>query len=437
MLRRTLLAGLGAAAWTSPSRAQAPDLAARADSYLQTYAAAGQFSGVVLIARDGEVLFEKAYGERDFRSGAPMRPDAGFSIASLTKTFTGAAIVKLQQEGRLRIEAPLSSVMADFPNGSQITFDQLLRHTSGVGVFDTPDVYRTPQTIAELAARVATLKPLFAPGKGDEYSNEGYVLLARTVEMISGQAYGDYLQRSFMRPLGMKDTVLDHGPTGARRARGARAVLGAAPKPLVEEESPLWGASGLRSCARDLRLWARAVHEKRIVDLTTLKYPYGWGRRTYQGRRLIEQSGEVEGFGSYVAAYEDGHCVVCLSNVQSGMQGRWGPDFAALIFGGELSTPPRLRAFGGAVDLAAYAGEYRNPDGGAPFLLRLREGDLEASWGAFPFWRPVSVIGPSELFVVADYSRLVASRDGAGGVSALAMPPLDGGEAGPSFRKVA
>jgi CubicO group peptidase (beta-lactamase class C family) len=365
-----------------------------------------------------------------------MLANTQFSVASLTKTFTGAAMIKLQQDGKLSIADPLSKALPDFPNGDRITYDLLLRHAAGVGVFDTPDVYQSPHTIAELAAKVARLKPLFEPGKGDEYSNEGYVLLARAIEVVSGQAYADYLKTAFLAPLGMTDTALDAGPVGRRRARGARAMLDEAPLPLDMEESPIWGASGLRSCARDLHRWCRAVHDKTIVDLGKVRYPYGWGKRVYQGRKLIEQSGEVEGFGSYIAAYEDGHVVVCLSNIQSGMQGRWGPDFAAVLFGGAVSTPPRIKAVAGATDLAGCVGEYRNADVGTPFRLRLRDGRLESSWGAFPFWRPVSPVGPDEFFIVADYSRLVLRRDASGRVDALAMPPLEGSEPGPTFQKV-
>lgn len=351
--------------------------------------------------------------------------DTTFRIASLTKTFTAAAIVRLAQDGRLAFQDPLSRFYPEFPNGERISVEQLLRHTAGVGDFDTPNVYLKFSTIDDLTSRVARVKPRFAPGTDDQYSNEGYVLLAKIIQVASGKPYAQYLHDTFLGPLAMKHTELDKPDPDPGIAEGNRAVLGGTPLRLERNEAPLFGASGLVSSAHDLYAWMKGLRAGTVVNSSALTTSYGWGKRNYQGHPLLEQSGEVEGYGSYIATYEDGHYVVCLSNVQSGMQGRWGPDFASVIFGGVVSQPPHITRTPSTRNVAEFEGEYRNDSVGNPFRLRMDDGRLMSTWGPFPFWRPVSTVADDELFIVADYTRLIMRRGPDRKIIGLAMPGLD------------
>jgi CubicO group peptidase (beta-lactamase class C family) len=404
-------------------------VAENTDAYFRALADAGQFSGVVLITNDDHIRFERAYGSTAHRGRAPIRPDAVFPLASLSKAFTAAAIVKLAGEGRLGFDDRLSRFLPDFPNGGAITIDQLLRHTSGVGQLDDPTWFLSPHPLADYVRGIAAARPLFAPGKGDEYSNEGYILLAAVVEQITHQPFERYVGRELTGPLALRSVGADR-PHG-RRPKGSRASLSRRPIPLQWDESPLPGASGLQGSARDVAAFARAVRSGRFGDYRTLRYPYGWGRRTYEGRSLLEQSGSVEGFGSYMAVYDDGTSVAVLSNIQSGVQSRWGEDVARLLAGGR----PKIAQLPRAIPLLhgeQLASTYESPEGGYTLRLRLRSGQLEMTYGNYPFWRPVFGIGKDRLMAPADFTYLRVERAPSGTASAVMFLGPDGSEQGAS-----
>src|SRR5262249_36756851 len=116
--------------------------ASRAEAWLKAYTAARDFSGVVLIAQGDRVVFERAYGLADPQVGAPNRSDTRFRVASVSKTFTAAAIEKLVADGKLRYTDTLGRYVEGIPNGDSMTIEQLLLHQSGLGVLDSDDVYR-------------------------------------------------------------------------------------------------------------------------------------------------------------------------------------------------------------------------------------------------------------------------------------------------------
>lgn len=427
--RRTLLASSWAAALFPEAVASAGVDAAlerRVDDYLTPYLDRMQFSGVVLIARNDQVLVNKGYGPSDFTTGKPTQVDSMYPIASLSKTFTAAVIIKLAVDGRLSFTDTLDRHLPDFPNAAAITLDQLLRHTSGVGVVEDRDVFLRMMTLDELVVRVATAPPMFAPGSASEYSNEGYILLAKVVERATGQSFEACLEQAFLMPLAMDDTGVDRRPWPQRRATGARAVSESRVAPLEDEEAAVLGASGLISSAPDLLAWMRAIKRGDLIDLRGLAYPYGWGVRRYLDHPLIEQSGLVEGFSTYMAAYEDGHYVVCLSNVQSGLQNRLGPDFAGVLYQGPISRPPCLDSRSDVGRPADAVGSFRNPDIGNPFRIRLKDGQVSTTWGAFPFWRPANLVGVDQFFIAADYTMFTLRRNAAGEVDGLLMQGVEG-----------
>src|SRR5215470_11833675 len=191
----------------SPLKAQT---SARYDHQVQAYVHNGDFSGSVLIARDSRILFQKSYGMANQEWGVPNSEKAKFHIASVTKTFTAAAILQLAHENKLKLDDPLSKYIPDFLNGERITIEQMLTHTSGL-----PDFYSLPEyplkkyqkvTLADLVAWVKT-KPLdFLPGSRSSYSNTGYAFLAYIIEQVSGKTYEQFIADEILKPSGLKDT---------------------------------------------------------------------------------------------------------------------------------------------------------------------------------------------------------------------------------------
>jgi CubicO group peptidase (beta-lactamase class C family) len=195
-------------------------LSSKLDSYLEPYVKANDFSGVVLVAPGDRVLGVREYGMADRAHALRNQRSTAFRLASLSKTFTAAAIVMLIERGTVHLQDPLSHFFPEFPNGDHITVEQLLSHESGVGELDAPDLMRECVGSSELVRRIAKVPPFFAPGTSDRYSNEGYVLLAAIIEHVSGMGYEAFLHMNIFDPLNMK-----HG-RDVRRVAGCRPCGG-------------------------------------------------------------------------------------------------------------------------------------------------------------------------------------------------------------------
>jgi CubicO group peptidase (beta-lactamase class C family) len=398
----------------------AAGIAARVDDWIQPYVAAGDFSGAVLIAEGDRVLAEKRYGMADFVRGVPNRIGTRFRVASLSKTFTAAAVEILIDRGKIHLSDPLGSYVPGIANGGQITVEQLLSHQSGVGALDTADRYRDCLDPSEWLRRLRQVKPLFAPGKGDQYSNEGYFLLALIVERASGMPYDRFLQENIFGPLGMKDTgsacrELPPGPNAAGHVPGAapRSVV-----PLPFNEAVEIGPGSIYSSARDMLAWLRAVDTNEAFSVGRFKYPYGWGRRNYSGRNLIEQSGILEGYDAHMALYPQEHIrAVVLGNIQSGFFNRIPKDLEAVLFGGKISRPPEANPFRAAAqELKSCAGEYATDAIPYHQTLAIQSDALAMRWGEFPFWRGLTPIGKDAFFFRYEYATVRFTRDKAGNV---------------------
>jgi len=184
----------------------------QASSFLRRAADSGEFSGVVLIARDGEPFFQEAYGlaNRDF--GASNRLDTKFNLGSICKLFTQVAIGQLAARGKLSLSDTIHKWLPDYtgPGADTITIQQLLTMASGLGDIFGPKYDATPKsrlrTLADYLPLFVNEPLLFAPGTGRRYSNAGYVVLGLIVEKVSGQSYHDYVREHVFLPAGMKNS---------------------------------------------------------------------------------------------------------------------------------------------------------------------------------------------------------------------------------------
>ena len=186
-------AALLAAALAAP-----PEAAATMDRWLTD---AG-FRGAVLVSRNGKVLLRKGYGMADRENGTAWAPDAVFSVGSITKQFTAAAILKLEAQGKLRVEDPIPRFLDEVPADKRaITIHHLLTHTSGLESDFAGDYESVGRD--EYAARALASKLRTAPGSQFFYSNAGYSLLGAIVEIASGKPYETYLAENLFLPAGM------------------------------------------------------------------------------------------------------------------------------------------------------------------------------------------------------------------------------------------
>lgn len=289
------------------------ELAAKVDAYVAPLIANHDFSGVVLIARGEKILFEKAYGQANYELNVPHTLHSKFQIASLTKTFTAAAIVMLSVEGKLNYKDPLTKYVPDFPNGDRITLLHLLAHQSGVGNVKEQALPTGTVTLEELVDLIKRQPPLFSPGSQSRYSNAGFSLLAYVVQKASGMTYAEYLRCRIFAPLGMHDT--GHFP---EEKLTPHRVSGYVPGPLPEgicnaprkDLNFAVGSGSLYSTARDLHRWGIAVQTEKLFKRSSLPYPFGWGRLDRFGSKGVSQTGLINGFTSSLSIYLNRICML-------------------------------------------------------------------------------------------------------------------------------
>jgi len=183
------LALLSVMLFAFPSAALDQTLQNKVDEYISACVKLGIFSGSVLIAKDGNILVSKGYGMANHEHGVPNTSQTKFRLGSMTKQFTAAAIMQLQERGKLKVEDSLDTYIPDYPNGDQITLHHLLTHASGIpDLTDFPEHQQTimiPSPVEKTILRFKN-KPLeFTPGEQFKYSNSGYLLLGTIIEKES------------------------------------------------------------------------------------------------------------------------------------------------------------------------------------------------------------------------------------------------------------
>lgn len=243
-----------------------PQLTAR----LQREADAGRFMGAVLVARGDEILFRQAYGTADVATGAPLQVGSRFRLASISKQFTAAAILKLQDDGKLTIGDPVCRWIQPCPVAwAPLKIHHLISHTSGI-----PDLMArpgwgnrrtTPATLDELTEDSKLFRLSFEPGTKVRYNNAGFNLAAAIVEKASGRRFPDYLQSAFFEPLGMKDTGFDDDTE-----RGIVTGHATFPEGLTAQRNPnvsiVAGAGALYSTLDDQLVWEQALHGGHVLS---------------------------------------------------------------------------------------------------------------------------------------------------------------------------
>lgn len=392
-------------------------LGTRVDRYFAPLVANHDFAGAVLIARGDTVLLDRAYGIADPVLDIPSSPAHRYGVASLTKTFTAAAIVMLAERGSLRLEDPLSHFLPDFPGAGDITILDLLRHEAGL---DNPDYsagFRESIDLNELVRRIGALPPLFAPGTQERYSNAAYNVLARVIEVASGVSYDEFLRRNIFQPLGMiatgnfpDDTIV---PGRLRSFTPGPPPAGVVAMPGIGAGFSI-GSGSIVSTTGDLYRWARAVHSERLYRRSALAYPYGWGRLGADRRAGINQTGLANGFTSSLAVwFVDSLYVVILSNIESARWTQWSTDVAAIARGDTVSLAPLRHMEPLVPALAArFVGEYATTD--RSVVIEQRSGSLWMLLNGWPVPRYLAPVAPGKFELRSDFGHIVFDTVGAG-----------------------
>jgi len=313
-------------------------IAGRIDALLTQMTNNQQFSGSVLVARGGQMLVDKGYSLANWDTQTPNTPDTRFYLGSLTKAFTAMALMILQEQGKLQVQAPLCTYIPNCPAPWQpLSVQQVLTHTSGI-----PQLNDTQISNASPAAWIGSFNttPLqFTPGGEFQYCSICYQILGYVVQQVSGMPYAQFIQQMILNPLQMSETGFDFNAyyTGALGAQGYESWRVKA-LPVGLQADPQWsflyGSGLLYSSVQDLYRWDQALYTTSLVSQATLNqtftpyvnttlfpgsaYGYGWfiTRTPVQNHRLIWHDGVIDGFRNYFGrAVDDGVTVIILSNL--------------------------------------------------------------------------------------------------------------------------
>ena len=372
-------------------------LEAAADAECKWIIARGAAPGVcIAVGRAGEVVFARGYGRADIENDVRVTTDSAFRIASVTKQLTAAAIMKLVESGKVKLDEPVRTYLPDTPEQYKaVTIRHLLSHTSGIP--DFIDQGRASELAAKVDVKYADIAgivkdlPLeFEPGSKYAYCNTGYVMLGEVIARVSGVPYREFLKRELLDPLGLTRTgYTSFREIVPRRVRGYFDENGAFVNArYLSPDIP--GASGaLYSTANDLVKWTHLLHSAKVVSPESLKEmttaatlnngnhaEYGLGTQvmTRLGRPAFSHGGNGSGFSAFVSYWPgEDLTVVVLANGREVLPNLAGETVVSAALG--LSPPAALLT---PEELAQYEGTFTFNLGGRTFDLRVypQDGNL-------------------------------------------------------------
>jgi CubicO group peptidase (beta-lactamase class C family) len=306
--------------------------------HLEADTAADSFSGTALVAKDGKIVFEQAYGLADREKKTPNQMNTQFRIGSMNKMFTAVSIMQLVQAGKIQLSDPFGKYLPDYANkemASKVTIEQLLSHTGGTGDFFGPefDAHRLELKTLQDYVKLYEKRPLkFEPGTKWEYSNYGFLLLGVVIEKVSGGSYYDYVREHVFKPAGM--TMTDSLPENEAVPGRSAGYTKEGPEPWKPNIDTLpWrgtSAGGGYSTVEDLYHFAMALQEHKLVDAVHTEmlikgktggpggdhYGYGFGNRTEGGMFCFGHGGGAPGMnGELKVCPEAGYVIAVLANL--------------------------------------------------------------------------------------------------------------------------
>ena len=408
----------------------------RMDQIVRSYVDNKQFMGTALVARGDQVLFSKGYGYANLEWNVPNAPDTKFRLGSVTKQFTAASILLLEERGKLNINDPVKKYLPDAPSAwDRITIYHLLTHTSGVPNFTSfPDYAKLEPFAAtpeQLVARFRDRALDFQPGEKWNYSNSGYVLLTLLLEKVSGESYEKFVRENIFSPLGMKDSGYDsNSAVIPHRAAGYTPGKNGVENAGFIHMSIPQGAGALYSTTEDLLKWEVGLFGGKLLKPATLakmttpfkdNYALGLQVETVAGHKAIQHGGGIEGFNTNLAYYPDDKLtVVVLGNLNSGAPGEISGKLASVARGETVRLPGERKEI--TLDPAAlgrFVGAYQLGPG-ANFLITLDGKQLFSKLGNQP---ALALFAESEnLFFVKEVDATIEfPKDEKGPASQLTL----------------
>jgi CubicO group peptidase (beta-lactamase class C family) len=432
--------------WTgmpAEGRADGSSLEEQIGAYLRATYPADEPGAAVIAVREGEVVYRAAHGMANLEHGIPLEPDMVFRLGSITKQFTAAAILLLEERGKLSIEDPITKFLPDYPvRGHEITVAHLVSHTSGIRSYTgIPGWVQTKikqdLTLEELIDGFK-LEPMdFAPGERLQYNNSGYVLLGAVIEKASGKSYEEFIVEEIFRPLGMSSSCYgDHARIIPRRVSGyERGSDGFRNAQYLSMSQP-HAAGSLLSTVDDLAKWDAALYTDALLgaesrkkqvqpfplnDGESTRYAYGLFIGDFRGQPMIQHGGGIFGFSTYgLRLPRDRVYVAVLTNGPRPVPpGLVAQKIAAMVI--EDPFPDRKAISLAPSKLDEYTGVYRMDDDATRTVTRV-DGQLftQRTGGGR---QPIEPESEKLFFYPNSFTYLTFERDPGGKVTHMLFYP--------------
>ncbi|HRH51358.1 MAG TPA: serine hydrolase [Panacibacter sp.] len=374
----------------------AQDAGNKIDELISAYSKLNKFNGSALVAKNGTILLNKGYGYRNAADKLMNNEESIFQLGSITKQFTAAVILKLQEEKKLKVTDKLSKFFPDYPKGDSITIKQLLTHTSGIYSY-TNDGNFMANEITKNKSREEMMalfkdKPLdFSPGTGWNYSNSGYSLLGYIIEVVTKKSYEEAVRKYIFTPLHMTHSGFDFTHLKSPDKTTGYFMLddkSSNPAPVVDS-TVSFSAGAIYSITSDLYLWHKALEQNTILSKTQQQeaytpvknnYGYGWGIDSIEGKRRVGHGGGIPGYITNESRVpEDDIDIVLLSNASDRSLDEITKSIYAILYNKAYELPKeRIVILLPEETLKQYEGEYEIAPG-FNVIMKIKDGEISAT----------------------------------------------------------
>jgi len=314
------------------------EIASKLDDLMKARAELGEFSGAILVARNGNLILENAYGLANIELNVPNDIDTKFKIGSITKQFTAILVLQMVEKGLIDLNKTIFDYLPEYPSpqGKKITIHQLLSHTSGIPNFTARPQFSHSNHYSkrELMGIFASLPLDFEPGSSFTYSNSGYVVLGLILEKVSGKSYERLMHDNIFKPLNMNNTGIDEARRILKkRASGYDDIRTDRTNADYCDSTSCYATGDLYSTVGDLYKWDQALNTDQLLSkeyrdlmfkVEKNNYAYGWMRENfnYQGGTIkkvaFQHGGRLPGFTSSIHRFpEENSTIIILSNAMS------------------------------------------------------------------------------------------------------------------------
>lgn len=413
--------------------AQTQDTAEALDQYLSSRAELGRFTGTVLVAKDGEIIFRKGYGFADVEKRIPYTPETQHEVASISKMFTAMAALKLRNQRKLQLTDSICKYLEECPEiWKPITVQHLMRHTSGLPDYEEPlelfsekhiEFMVKPDPSGRIIENARKLPLDFKPGEKFHYSNTGYIVLSYVIQKAAGKRFEEYVTKTILRPAGMRNSGLfsygkprnlaagySHGDLGWEKTLAGTPFVSGHLKRIPQLPlGPMVGDANLFTTVDDLYKWSLIMDGSSLVPTSEVAevftpglsgYGYGWFIDKGFERKRYSHTGGLPGYVSDFVKYPDDKLtIIFFSNLDRARLGRIRRDVTAIVLGKPYDMEPVRGALAvlTPAQFATLEGEYKMADGA---ILKIKkEPDLLSAAIKDRFFAGLIPLTPTKFYM--------------------------------------